>query len=120
MLTFTRWLINRFFSHIQAQFKKNDKCFKCLKKEYRFNDNDVFCKNFKIVIKKEVEIVLSQLSIEWDDIDAKEYESKSFKNAFDEYHSRDENEQSEAKNWKFLKQVALKDFLQRRANEFVN
>ena len=60
----SKYFITRFSSYIQAKLKKEDKCFKCLKKGHRSSDDDVLCKNKKFVTHSKVVIKLHVLNIE--------------------------------------------------------
>ena len=54
----------RFPKHIRDKMKKKKRCFKCLKKDHRFNDDDAFCKNKKSIDKDDMIATLAQIEIE--------------------------------------------------------
>ena len=54
----------RFSEHIRDRMKKKRRCFKCLKKNYRSNDDDVSCKNKKSIDKNDMIATFAQIEIE--------------------------------------------------------
>ena len=54
----------KFSEHIRDKMKKKRRCFKCLKKNHKFNDDDVFCKNKKSIDKNDMIATFAQIKIE--------------------------------------------------------
>ena len=67
--------IIRFSNHIKALILKKKRYFKCLKFDYRFIQNDVFCKHEIFVKSKQAMIMLHYIDIKWNEINAKNYDS---------------------------------------------
>ena len=53
----------KFSKHIRDRMKKKKRCFKCLKKNHKFNDDDVFCKNKKSIDKNDMIAIFAQIKI---------------------------------------------------------
>ena len=55
--------LSKFSKHIRDKIKKKNRYFKCLKKNHKFNDDDVFCKNKKSIDKNDMIAIFAQIKI---------------------------------------------------------
>ena len=82
----------RFPKHIRDKIKKEKRCFKCLKKDHKFNDDDASCKNKKSIDKNDMIATLAQIEIEWNGKETDEYEFEHSENSDCSFHqSHSEN-----------------------------
>ena len=75
-----KWFLNQFVSHIQNKLKKEKRCFKYNKKNYKLIDDNVFCKKKKLITRQRVETILIELKIDWnvEDYQSNDLESDRF------------------------------------------
>ena len=81
----------RFSKHIRDKIKKKKRCFKCLKKNHKFNDDDVSCKNKKSIDKNDMIATFAQIKIKWNEKKADKYEfehSECFDCSFQQSQSK--------------------------------
>ena len=54
-------MLKRFSIHIRQKFKKNNKCFKCEKKNYIFVNKNVLCKNKNVITREKTKTLFSEI-----------------------------------------------------------
>ena len=100
--TLTKNMLSRFFAHIRNKFKKNDRCFKCKKKEHIMTDFDVSYQNKNQINREKAKTLFSEMSIKYIEIDFVYFDDAKKVFEYIEKNTIDENDQSSnSKNYAF-------------------